>query len=141
MGLDVYAVRPGDAAVTGHATLTRPVAFGWLAPSGTDAFRAVDRGYPDGLMWPSDGDPTGFRGAVHQQGVEDEFGVSPYELADPAEVAALAGRVDDWLAAARREGRTEVELGAGAVPLGGIAALGRFLGAAASQGLWLLPDF
>lgn len=142
MGLDVYAVRPGDPGVTSHATLKKPVTFSWLAPEALDAFEAVGRNYPDGLMWPSDGDVTGFRGAVYQEWVHKTFGLSLYELTDSGEVSELADQLDGWLTTSRASGTAVVQLDEGSTtPLSGIEALARFLRAAADQKLWLYPDY
>jgi hypothetical protein len=142
MGLDVYAVRSGDPAVTGHATLVKPVAWQWGLPEDLAPFKDIPREFPEGLFWPSDGDFTGFRGQVYQDWVEARLGESLYELHDPAEVAGLADRLDRWLDEARASGTTEFELYEGrTVPLVAIEVLARFVRAAADQGLWLFPDY
>jgi hypothetical protein len=141
MGLDVYAVRPGDPTVTGHDTLQTPVTWEWEPPADLDPFEDIPRDFPEGLFWPSDGDCTGFRGQIYREWVNDAFGVNLYELHDPAQVRDLAGRLDRWLADARGAGTDKVSLGGGTVvPLGGIEALVEFVRAAAAQGLWLFPD-
>ncbi|MBT2406070.1 MULTISPECIES: hypothetical protein [unclassified Streptomyces] len=142
MGLDVYAVRPGDAGVTGHATLVKLVTFSWMAPADPAPFEAVPRGAREGLWWPSDGMVFGFRGGVYQQWMQEQFEVSLYELADPVEVAELAARLEAWLAEAEAAGTAELDLGDGApTALSAIAALSRFVTAAADQKLWLFPDY
>jgi hypothetical protein len=141
MGLDVYAVRPGDPSVQGHDTLETPVTWEWDAPEDLDPFESISRDFPEGLFWPSDGDFTGFRGQIYQPWVHDTLGANLYELHDPAQVRELADRFDQWLEDAKAKGASEVRLGdETAVPLAGIEALGQFLRSAAEQGLWLFPD-
>jgi hypothetical protein len=141
MGLDVYAVRPGDPAVTGHDTLQTPVTWEWEPPADLDPFEDIPRDSPDGLFWPSDGDCTGFRGQVYREWVNDTFAVNLYELLDPAQVRGLADRLDRWLADARDAGTEKIALSAGTVvTLAGVEALARFVRTAAAQGLWLFPD-
>jgi hypothetical protein len=141
MGLDVYAVRPGDPAVKGHDTLQTPVTWEWEGPANLDPFEDVPRDFPEGLFWPSDGDFTGFRGQVYREWVNATLGFNLYELLDPAQVRTLAGRLDEWLADARTSGVDKIELSDGTtVPLSGIEALAQFLHAATAQNLWLFPD-
>jgi hypothetical protein len=141
MGLDVYAVRPGDPAVTGHATLETPVTWEWEAPADLDPFEDIPRDFPEGLFWPSDGDFTGFRGQVYRQWVSGTLGVNLYELHDPAQVRDLDGRLARWMSDAIAAGTDKVRLdGDTVVPLSGIEALAAFVRAAADQRLWLFPD-
>ena len=142
MGLDVYAVRPGDPAVTSHATLVKPITWQWGLPEELTPFKDLPRDFPQGLFWPSDGDFTGFRGQIYQEWIADTLGGSLYELHDPGEVADLAGRLDQWLDKARAAGTAELELYEGTtVPLAAIEVLTRFVRAAADQKLWLYPDY
>jgi hypothetical protein len=141
MGLDVYAVRPGDPAVTGHDTLETPVTWEWEGPADLDPFEDVPRDLPEGLFWPSDGDFTGFRGQVYREWLNGTIGFNLYELLDPAQVRDLADRLDRWLTDARAGGTDKVKLGDDTVvPLSGIEALAQFVRASADQGLWLFPD-
>ena len=141
MGLDVYAVRPGDPAVRGHDTLETPVTWEWDGPADLAPFEDIPRDFPEGLFWPSDGDFTGFRGQVYRQWVNDTFGTNLYELHDPAQVREFAGRIGRWLDKARTAGTEKVELGPDMiVPLSGIEALEGFVRTAADQELWLFPD-
>ncbi|MFL6055744.1 MAG: hypothetical protein ACJ72W_23015 [Actinoallomurus sp.] len=141
MGLDVYAVRPGDPAVRGHDTLETPVTWEWEGPADLDPFEDVPRDFPEGLFWPSDGDFTGFRGQVYREWLNGTLGVNLYELLDPAQVRDLADRLDRWLTEARAGGTDKTELGDDTVvPLSGIEALAQFVRASADQGLWLFPD-
>ncbi|GAA0330499.1 hypothetical protein NE235_21320 [Actinoallomurus spadix] len=141
MGLDVYAVRPGDPAVKGHDTLRTPVTWEWEGPADLDPFEDVPRDFPEGLFWPSDGDSTGFRGQVYREWVNRTLGFNLYELLDPAQVRDLADRLDHWLTDARAAGTDEVPLDdATTVPLSGIEALAAFVRATAAQDLWLFPD-
>ncbi|MEU1521438.1 hypothetical protein [Nocardia rhamnosiphila] len=153
MGLDVYAVRPGQSRVTDGAAFRRLQdmapeergEFGWLHPEEPEPFRELAREFATGgLFWPSDGDPTGFRGQVYDGWISDEFGLSFYDLFDPEEVRGLLKRLDEWLVRA--------ETGAVPVPLFGhdsddgyalarVRSLAAFLRAAAAQGLWLFPDY
>ncbi|MGW1739452.1 hypothetical protein ACWCPQ_11650 [Nocardia sp. NPDC001965] len=84
MGLDVYAVRPDQSRVTDGAAFRRlqelPPAergeFGWLRPAEPGPFEQLPREFAvGGVFWPSDGDPTGFRGQVYDEWVSDEFGL------------------------------------------------------------------
>jgi hypothetical protein len=141
MGLDVYAVRPGDPAVTGHDTLVTPVTWEWEGPTDLDPFEDIPRDFPEGLFWPSDGDFTGFRGQVYREWVSGTLGVNLYELHDPAQVRELDGRLARWLSDAIAAGTDKVRLDSETVvPLSGIEALAAFVRAAADQGLWLFPD-
>ncbi|MEV0108170.1 hypothetical protein AB0H42_17790 [Nocardia sp. NPDC050799] len=153
MGLDVYAVRPSQDRVIDNAAFRRlqemPPAergeFGWLRPAELEPFRELPREFATGgLFWPSDGDPTGFRGQVYDEWVSDEFGLGLYELFDPEEVRGLLKRLDEWLVRA--------ESGVVPVPLFGhdgddgyaltrVRSLAAFLRAAAAQDLWLFPDY
>lgn len=141
MGLDVYAVRPGDPAVQGHDTLETPVMWEWEPPQDLVPFEEIPRDFPEGLHWPSDGDFTGFRGQIYRDWVNDTFGANLYALHDPAQVRELADGIDRWLRTARTGGVGKVQLGGDTVvPLTGIDALGQFVRTAADQGLWLFPD-
>lgn len=153
MGLDVYAVRPSQSRVTDGAAFRRLQdmapeergEFGWLHPEEPEPFRELSREFATGgLFWPSDGDPTGFRGQVYDGWISDEFGLSFYDLFDPEEVRGLLKRLDEWLVRA--------ETGAVPVPLFGrdsddgyalarVRSLAAFLRAAAAQHLWLFPDY
>lgn len=153
MGLDVYAVRPSQSRVIDSAAFHRLQEmppeergeFGWLPPEELEPFRALPREFATGgLFWPSDGDPTGFRGKIYQEWISDEFGVGLYDLVDPEDVRDLLKRLDEWL------GRANA--GAVPVPLFGhdsddgyaltrVRSLAAFLRAAAAQGLWLFPDY
>ncbi|MFI6313391.1 hypothetical protein ACIBEK_25100 [Nocardia fusca] len=153
MGLDVYAVRPSQDRVIDNAAFQRLQEmppeergeFGWLRPAELEPFRELPREFTTGgLFWPSDGDPTGFRGQVYDEWVSDEFGVGLYDLVDPEEVRGLLKRLDEWLVRA--------ESGAVPVPLFGhdsddgyalarVRSLAAFLRAVAAQNLWLFPDY
>ncbi|GAA3545317.1 hypothetical protein GCM10022419_026940 [Nonomuraea rosea] len=138
MGLDVYAVRPGDPSVTGHSTLSTPVTFPWKVPEDIEPFKNMPRGFPAGVFWPSDSDITGFRGKVYEDWVSRHLGTSLYELLDPDEVQVLADALDRWLA---EHPDTEIDLGDGPQPRAAIESLGHFFKAAAAQRLWFFPDF
>jgi hypothetical protein len=141
MGLDVYAVRPGDPAVTGHDTLETPVTWEWEPPADLEPFDEIPRDFPEGLFWPSDGDVTGFRGQMYREWVNGTLGVNLYELHDPAQVRDLADRLARWLADARAAGTDKVSLDDDTiVPLSGIEALAEFVRVGADQDLWLFPD-
>lgn len=153
MGLDVYAVRPSQGRVTDMAAFQQLQAmpedergeFGWMHPDEMEPFQELPRDFSlGGLFWPSDGDPTGFRGKVYEQWVSDEFGVSLYDLFDPGDVRDLLERVREWF------GR--VDSGEATVPLFGhdsddghartrVRSLAAFLEAAVAQELWLFPDY
>ncbi|MFI5720575.1 hypothetical protein [Nocardia sp. NPDC051750] len=153
MGLDVYAVRPNQSRVTDIAAFEQLQAmppeergeFGWVHPDDLDPFEDLPRDFSQGgLFWPSDGDPTGFRGQVYEKWVSDEFGLSFYELFDPEDVRSLLERLDEWF--------TRAESGEAAVPLFGddsddghaltrVRSLAEYLRAVTAQDLWLFPDY
>ncbi|MFD1547680.1 hypothetical protein [Nonomuraea guangzhouensis] len=139
MGLDVYAVRPGDPSVTGHGTLSKPITFQWMVPEDIEPFENMPRGFPAGVFWPSDSDITGFRGKVYEGWVSKHLDTSLYALLDPDEVQVLADALDRWLA---EHPDTEIDLGDGhPQPRAVIESLGHFFKAAAAQRLWFFPDF
>ncbi|MEU4311394.1 hypothetical protein [Nocardia sp. NPDC024068] len=153
MGLDVYAVRPSQERVTDMAAFQQLQAtpeeergeFGWLHPADLTPFHDLPRDFAEGgLFWPSDGDPTGFRGQVYEKWVSDEFRMSLYDLFDPDDVRVLLERVDEWF--------DRADAGDAQVPLFGhdsddghalerVRAFAAFLRAAADQDLWFFPDY
>ncbi|WP_280401184.1 hypothetical protein [Nocardia carnea] len=153
MGLDVYAVRPNQGRVTDMAAFEQLQAmppeergeFGWLHPDDLEPFEELPRDFAEGgLFWPSDGDPTGFRGQVYEKWVSDEFGLSLYEVFDPDDVRNFLERLDEWF--------TRVDTGEAEVPLFGddsddghaltrVRSLAAYLQAVADQDLWLFPDY
>jgi hypothetical protein len=117
----------------------------WLPPRDLGPFTELPRDFGvGGLFWPSDGDPSGFRGQIYAEQLSDALGVSLYEPFDPMGVRALLGQLDERLARA--------EEGAAAVPLFGrdvddgyaltrMRSLTAFVRAAAEQELWFYPDY
>ncbi|MFI1464164.1 hypothetical protein [Nocardia carnea] len=153
MGLDVYAVRPSQSRVSDRAAFQQIQAmpaeergeFGWLHPDDLEPFDELPRDFAQGgLFWPSDGDPTGFRGQVYEKWVSDEFGLSLYELFDPDDVRGFLERLDEWLGRAEAGDAEIPSFGADSddgYALTRARSLAAYLGAAAAQDLWLFPDY